>query len=251
MEGLTRLRVVHDPPAAGDWNMAADEMMLESVASSGEPILRFYQWQEPTLSLGYFQALEERQAHSASLSCPVVRRSTGGGAILHDRELTYSFALPIKDRWSRAAGELYDVMHDALLAVLAGLGLTAQRCPATNAALQQHFLCFQRRAAGDVLVGEQKVCGSAQRRRQGALLQHGSAILAKSRSAPEIVGLQELGASLTSDELSTRWLVALQNNWPDLIVTESTWTHDQRGRAAAIQKGRFASPAWLTRRRSP
>ena len=245
---MTRLRVIHDPPAAGDWNMAVDEMMFETVAASGEPIVRFYQWQEPTLTLGYFQSLQERQSHAASLACPVVRRSTGGGAIVHDRELTYSIAMPLAQRWSRAGEKLYDVVHSALIAALARRGLTASLCPATDAGLQESFLCFQRRAAGDVLVAGQKVAGSAQRRRQGALLQHGSVVLAQSRCAPEVVGLQELGLTLSSDELSTKWLREIEKSWPTTAAEDRAWSHTERDQAAQIRATRFSASAWLAKR---
>jgi lipoate-protein ligase A len=248
MEGVTRLRVIHDPPAAGDWNMAVDEMMFETVAASGEPILRFYQWQEPTLSLGYFQSLQERQSHSASMACPVVRRSTGGGAIVHDRELTYSIATPLAARWSSAASGLYDTMHNALIGALASSGLVATLCAETLSDRQQEFLCFQRRAAGDVLVAGRKVAGSAQRRRQGALLQHGSVILAQSQSAPEIMGLKELGLNLSSDELSTRWLRELQASWPDAKPRDSVWSPQERDQANELVTGRFSASAWLAKR---
>jgi lipoate-protein ligase A len=195
------LRLIHDPPASGVWNMAVDEMMLDTVAATGQPILRFYAWDEPTLSLGYFQALEDRLAHTASLQSPVVRRSTGGGAIVHDREITYSIALPLADRWSAQATELYASFHDSLIVVLAQLGLAATLCPETLVSLQPEFLCFQRRAKGDVLVGPHKVAGSAQRRRHKALLQHGSVILARSQAAPEIAGLGDLGLEASGEEL--------------------------------------------------
>lgn len=245
---MTRLRVIHDPPAAGDWNMAVDEMMFEAVAASGQPILRFYQWQEPTLSLGYFQSLQDRQLHTASLACPVVRRSTGGGAIVHDRELTYSIATPLAARWSSAASGLYDMMHNALIGVLAKLGLVATLCPETIPDRQQHFLCFQRRAAGDVLVTGQKVAGSAQRRRQGALLQHGSVILAQSQCAPEIMGLKELGQDFSSDELSTRLVSELQASWPDASLRDSVWSPQEREHANRLLSGRFSASAWLAKR---
>lgn len=247
---MTSLRVIHDPPAAGPWNMAVDEMIFETVAAAGQPILRFYQWQEPTLSLGYFQALEDRQTHPASLTCPVVRRSSGGGAILHDRELTYSVALPLADRWSRPAAELYDTFHSALVATLGKLGLTATLCPATDPQRREAFLCFQRRAAGDVLASGHKVAGSAQRRRQGALLQHGSVILAQSPFAPEVAGLSELGLTVSSDTLSTTWLDELQKSWPNATIWGSAWLQHERDQASEILAQRFSTSAWLARRSS-
>ena len=87
-------RLIVDPPAPGAWNMAVDEALFEQAAKFGTPTLRFYQWSEPTLSLGYFQNYDDRRSHAASLGTAAVRRTTGGGAILHDQELTYSLVWP-------------------------------------------------------------------------------------------------------------------------------------------------------------
>src|SRR5262245_10595361 len=91
---MTPCRLVVDPPASGVWNMAVDEALIDDVADGGLATLRFYQWNEPTLSLGYFQPYAARMGHAASASAAVVRRLSGGGALLHDRELTYALALP-------------------------------------------------------------------------------------------------------------------------------------------------------------
>src|SRR6266446_9184337 len=90
-------RLLVDAPAGGAWNMAVDEVLLDGVAAgSTPPTLRFYEWAPPCLSLGYFQAFEVVDvAGCRSLGVDVVRRPTGGRAILHDRELTYSVALPL------------------------------------------------------------------------------------------------------------------------------------------------------------
>ena len=90
----TVCHLIVDAPADGAWNMAADEALLHTVSNTETPVLRFYQWQSPTLSLGYFQSYADRNQHAASLEADVVRRLSGGGAILHDQELTYSLVLP-------------------------------------------------------------------------------------------------------------------------------------------------------------
>ena len=72
--------------------MAVDETLLESAAETSATTLRFYRWDRPTLSLGYFQQTADRTQHPESADCPLVRRSSGGGAIVHDHELTYSLA---------------------------------------------------------------------------------------------------------------------------------------------------------------
>jgi lipoate-protein ligase A len=187
-------RLMVDLPAAGAWNMAVDEVLLESAAENGRCSLRFYRWSEPTLSLGYFQRAAQRAAHAASRDCPMVRRQTGGGAILHDQELTYSLAMPVAHPLAEDPVRLYSTAHEALVSVLARFGVQATLCiePAELAAADQPFLCFERRSPGDVLLGKSKICGSAQRRRRGAILQHGSLLLERSRQAPELPGIKEL-----------------------------------------------------------
>lgn len=245
------LRLILDPPAAGDWNMAVDEMMLETVATSGQPVMRFYAWQEPTLSLGYFQSLQDRRQHLASMACPVVRRSTGGGAIVHDQEITYSIALPLADRWSSAAAELYDVFHAGLIAVLAQCGVCAALCEKTLHPLEgEPFLCFERRAKGDVLLDSHKIAGSAQRRRRGAILQHGSVLLDRSRAAPGLLGIAQIaGKRLTAEELIAGWSRKIAISL-GVTLLPSAWTAAEIELAETVLSTRFASPDWLQRRDS-
>src|SRR5207237_8235421 len=106
-------RLIIDRYASGAWNMAIDEAMLLDAVETNIVSLRFYGWSEPTLSLGYFQRYAERENHAASLRCAVVRRQTGGGAILRDRELTYSIALPASHPFARHNVELYRDEHQA------------------------------------------------------------------------------------------------------------------------------------------
>ena len=201
-------RLIVDGPADGAWQMAVDEVLLDSAAASGRMTLRFYDWSEPTLSLGYFQDYAEREAHAPSRQCPLVRRQTGGGAIVHDRELTYSLAVPAAYPLAGDPESLYTAMHEALIRAMSGFGLAAERCQErqVRAGGRQPFLCLQRRAAGDVLVSGVKVCGSAQRRRRGAILQHGSLLLARSERAPELPGVFELSdRSILPVDLRSAW----------------------------------------------
>src|SRR5213592_104397 len=108
----------------GPMNMAVDEALLLSAPRTG-PTLRFYQWEEPTLSLGYFQSAAERCQHATSAGCAIVRRSTGGGAILHHDELTYSFVIPMSQQEKSASQPLYYAFHETLVESLAELGIEA------------------------------------------------------------------------------------------------------------------------------
>ncbi|MDX1946379.1 MAG: biotin/lipoate A/B protein ligase family protein [Pirellulaceae bacterium] len=262
---MDSVRLLHDPPAAGAWNMAVDEALLAS-AAGGIATLRFYQWAEPTLSLGYFQAAADRALHSASEACPLVRRASGGGAILHDQELTYSLAIPARGRFG--AAELYDRMHGTLIEVLAGLGVRAELCggkstcdslpPATVAIPPEErapkgrppcaFLCFQRLTRGDVLCSGAKIAGSAQRRHRGGLLQHGSVLLRKSTRAPELPGIAELtSVEISAAELAARWVQRLSGRdiWR---IAASQLTSEERWLAEREQANRFANEDWNYRK---
>lgn len=184
-------------------NMAVDEALLETARQLDTPILRFYTWNEPTVSLGYFQHYEERNSHPASLACPAVRRLTGGGAIVHDRELTYCFAVPPGHELARKHRlRLYETIHRAVIGVLSDEGIDAFLASEVESLTEKQpdkrlFLCFQRIAPGDVVAwsdetGWTKLLGSAQYRdKHGAVLQHGSLLWERSGAAPELPGLKD------------------------------------------------------------
>jgi lipoate-protein ligase A len=244
------LRVIIDPPAPGAWNMAVDEALLLSDSWPG-PTLRFYEWQEPTLSLGYFQALAEREQHAASRSCAIVRRASGGGAILHDRELTYSLVAPVAQRFGDAAAELYDHAHQSLCEVLSDWKIAAHLCAPmveTKQRSEEPFLCFARRSAGDVLFAENKICGSAQRRHQSRVLQHGSLLLAQSPFAPELPGLCELAASSPElGEVRSAWQSRLAHRL-QIKTAAAELTATETAQARGICEGKFRSPKWTAKR---
>ncbi len=178
---LGALRLLIDPAQSGAVNMATDEAILTAVNGATAPAtLRFYQWSAPTLSLGYFQqhiAVAEQDQAVAAL--PVVRRQTGGGAILHDQELTYSLILPMYIPLAAGIEEMYRLVHDAFIEGLAIFGVqVAYRGGVDRGNAQRGpFFCFARTHRLDLVVGTGKILGSAQRRIKNAVLQHGSLIL--------------------------------------------------------------------------
>jgi lipoate-protein ligase A len=244
-------RLIWHEPADGAWNMGVDEAMLEAAGRVEQgACLRFYQWDQPTLSLGYFQRQADRQTHEPSRGCPIVRRSTGGGAILHDRELTYSFTTTISDRMRSDLRRFYDIFHGTLIGLLNDLGVRAGLCPGLppNAKRDEPFLCFQRRVAGDVLVGSAKIGGSAQRRHHAALLQHGSVLLRRSEAAPELPGIGDLtGVQISPWDLAYRWAerIASEIGMP---LKRAELTADESGTAQRLTRERFADPWWTCRR---
>ena len=170
----------------GATNMAIDEALLRArVSGAAPPTVRFYGWDPPAVSLGYGQPLDDRidLAACARLGIGIVRRPTGGSAILHeapDREVTYS----VTARAGDAAGldevlATYEVVGAGLAAGLRELGLDAKVVPLIRAGRRpaSPAFCFARTGSYEIAVGGKKLVGSAQRRQAGAVLQHGSLLL--------------------------------------------------------------------------
>ena len=242
------LGLLRDGPSGGAWNMAVDEVLLQRAAGGGGACWRFYTWCEPTLSLGYFQDYATRRQHAASGGCPAVRRLTGGGAILHDAELTYSLVLPRAHAWAGRRDRLYQVVHQCLVDAIAELGVLAHVLQAGEGEDRGPLLCFQRRAPGDVLLGDAKIAGSAQRRRSGAVLQHGSLLLRRSAAAPELPGLEDmLGRPLAVESLADDWLARIQRllggNWADGALSA-----EEAAAATALAQQRYGQTGWTERR---
>ncbi|NQU22888.1 MAG: lipoate--protein ligase family protein [Candidatus Nealsonbacteria bacterium] len=261
-------QLIIDPPCSGVWNMAVDEALLEWSAATRGCCWRFYRWEEPTLSLGYFQKYDDRAEHADSRDCPTVRRLTGGGAIVHDAELTYSLILPAEHPLAVERDRLYAVVHESLIEAAAELDVSAGLCGPPDddqtgddqagddqtdddQAGDDRFLCFQRRTPGDVLIASTKIAGSAQRRRRGAVLQHGSVLLQRSAAAGELAGLEDVtGHGRLGDELADAWLAKLSGHIARTWHRTPLWEQPRR-LAEELARSKYASDAWTRHRRCP
>ncbi len=158
--------------------MALEEALLEAcVRGDSPPILRLYAWQPPCLSLGYAQALSEVDlARLEARGWDLVRRPTGGRAILHTDELTYAVIGPVEHPLlCGSVLESYQRLARALLAALHWLGVPAEMNEATPASsFTANPICFEMPSAYEITVAGRKLIGSAQARRQGGVLQHGA-----------------------------------------------------------------------------
>jgi lipoate-protein ligase A len=194
--------LIFDQPRGGAENMAIDDAMLKWCDEHQAAALRVYQWSTPTLSLGYFQPWKEcedytKQQDQVSVETSgkvpeIVRRRTGGGAIVHHHDWTYSLALPWEANRQGPTRNLYHWVHQGLVSWLSDIGFQAHMQTLSESAAAPPFLCFLRRTEGDILVGSDKVIGSAQRRGRRSLLQHGSVLLARSPFASVLPGLLEI-----------------------------------------------------------
>lgn len=155
--------------------MAIDQTLLER-ASAGERWLRLYGWAPSCLSFGRHEPAARRYDASriAALGLDVVRRPTGGRAVWHGREVTYTVACP---GGLGSLRESYLEIHRMLRDALRSLGVEADLAPRTTATAVDAGACFARPAGGEIMVGGRKVVGSAQLRQGDALLQHGSILL--------------------------------------------------------------------------
>jgi lipoate-protein ligase A len=172
-------RLIVDPePRSGAWNMALDEAIQDAVAMGAAPAtLRFYQWAPPALSLGKRQPLDGVDlARCRRDGVDVVRRPTGGLAILHTDELTYSIAtLPDDPRAAGAILDAYKRLSAGLVEGLRRLGVAVELNPVNPYGTHNRSAaCFEVPSAYEITAGGKKLMGSAQSRPAGRVLQHGS-----------------------------------------------------------------------------
>ena len=180
------VRFLLGPPLDGARNMALDEALLDHARTTGTTVVRVYGWIEPTLSFGRNQravGLYDPVALAAQ-GVAVVRRPTGGRAVLHWREVTYAVAAPLGALAPLGAPlkAAYGRINGVLLAALRALGVDAREAvPAGRAPPPNGAPCFEVPTAGELVLdtaeGARKLVGSAQWQDEGALLQHGSILI--------------------------------------------------------------------------
>jgi len=245
--------IVDDFPNSGVFNMAMDSALLQLAADRETSVVRIYEWSEPTVTLGYFQ-VAELDTQTPFPELPSVRRLSGGGAILHHHEITYSLVLPASHSARQDPSSVYEVVHRAIISLFQEVGAECQLrsdfdaenpvfSTAPTGGIPEPFLCFLRKNPNDVVhkTGN-KVVGSAQRRRKGVTLQHGSIILKSSFLAPQVPGIVNLSADFS---VSAFW-----KKLPPVIAAAigESWNFrgfsaEERSLAADIAKGQIESEA--------
>ena len=171
-------RLLYTPPANGAWNMAVDESILEHIQrGQAFPTLRLYAWDPPCLSLGHAQSFMDVDVERVkSQGWEVVRRLTGGRAILHTDELTYSVTGSASEPiLSGSILESYNRIAQALMFAMRELGLPVEmKEEANHATLETNPVCFEVPSTYEITVNGRKLIGSAQARKKESVLQHGS-----------------------------------------------------------------------------
>jgi lipoate-protein ligase A len=200
--------------------MAVDEALLENASAS---LLRFYRWQRPSLSFGYFGRYAEVANQSSHRE--IVRRWTGGGIVPHGEDLTYSVILPASHPWlAKSSIEIYAALHEAIRRSLRLNGVEAvlANSPATKVSED----CFANAVRADVMSNGRKIAGAAHRRSRAGLLHQGS---------------------IQQASLPDRFRDDLARNLCDRFERE-LFSPEVLGRATKIADAKYGTAEWLMRR---
>ncbi len=277
-------RLLITPPARGAWNMAVDEAILEAVGRGGSlPTLRLYAWEPACLSLGYAQPLTDVDIpHLQARGWEMVRRPTGGRAVLHTDEITYSVIAPLNE--PRAAGtvrESYSRLAAALVEALRLLGLPVEvqeradpvrepGLPRTSSKTPNP-VCFEVPSTSEITVGGKKLVGSAQARRKEGILQHGSLPLtgdltrilqvlafpdeeARTRAASHLLERAitvetALGRVVSWNEAAQAYTAAFRSVLA-LDLQPGELSPQEKGRTGQLVAAKYAPPDWNRKQKS-
>jgi len=279
---MTIWRLLYTPPANGAWNMAVDESILEHIyRGEAQPTLRLYSWNPPCLSLGHAQSFADVDMKRVKANgWDVVRRMTGGRAILHTDELTYSvtggadepvLAGGILESYNRLAQALMFAMRELELPV--EIKEDAGRASGVTSA---NPVCFEAPSTYEITVNGKKLIGSAQARKKEGVLQHGSlpltgdltricqALIFKDEAAREVAAQRLLARATTVESIigvETAWETAAQSfvhgfeaqlgisfqrgEVPPLFGGKMSRSESER--AEELVREKYANPAWTER----
>lgn len=253
--------------------MAVDEAILESAGRGAAlPTLRLYAWQPACLSLGYAQSVAEVDlAALAALGWHLVRRPTGGRAILHTDELTYSVcAAPDEPLLAGTVLESYHRLSAALMAACRALGLTVNEAaqPLASAAGAAGPVCFEVPSAYEIVADGKKLIGSAQARKREGILQHGTlpltgdltritrALLFESEAARALAAQKLLARAVTVQGCLGReiaWETAAQaaveafSQTLGIVFQRGELSQAEQARAAELLENKYTRPEWTER----
>ena len=265
-------RLLITPPARGAWNMALDESILEHIGRGESlPTLRLYAWDPACLSLGHAQPFADvDMARLRERGWEVVRRATGGRAILHTDEITYSVIAPTDE--PRVAGtvlESYNRLAQALLLAVQKLELPVEMKEGrTENGASPNPVCFEVPSTYEITVDGKKLIGSAQARKKEGVLQHGSlpltgdlaricqALVFENESARADASKRLLARAATVESAlgrAVRWETAAQafmhafESQLGLCLQEGGLSESESKRTDDLVKEKYDHPSWTER----
>ena len=199
--------------------MAIDEALLREVR---EPVLRLYKWNVPSVSLGYFQ-----HAALAPAGRPFVRRYTGGGLVDHAHDITYTIVLPRAHEWMQlSAPDSYCVIHRGVQSVLEACGITSSLIPEPAAVESES--CFQKPVKFDLVAGNEKLSGAAQRRTREGMLHQGSILL------PDAAKNEDVFVAFPK----------FFSGHSEIDLVPADLTPEEADRAENLEHSRYSTTAW-------
>ena len=251
-------RLIYDREYSGACNMARDETLMLCQSENSAPVLRFYGWRAPCVSIGRLQK-QFNFERAASAGFPVVRRPTGGRAVLHQREITYCAAIHQSrlPRESRSVVGAYNWLSQGFLSGLQTLGIHAQLSAPRNGStpggnISNAANCFQTTAQCDFLVGDKKLIGAAQCRYHDVILQHGAILLEIDEAAWQkaiggamrgAVSLRALGVLQPREEIIAALAAGLERAW-NIAFESSVINPIEAKLASRLHQQKYATGDW-------
>jgi lipoate-protein ligase A len=256
---VRRWRLLDTGARDGAWNMACDIALMARARRTGESVFRVYAWEQSTLSFGRHESARRQYDAGAidAAGVALVRRPTGGRALLHHREVTYSVTAPLTSGESIA--ESVRQFNQLLLHALHRLGVPAIEASEPRALRPEGAACFAAPAGGELTLGGRKLVGSAQVRQDGALLQHGSILLDDDQgqiarfalgpylpAAPAAALREALGSGATYEAVRDALMDAVTADAGALAITIDDALQEREGFDEALAQ--FLDPDWTWRR---
>lgn len=261
-------RLIDSGPKRGSLNMAIDEAIAEAVGKGlSPPTLRFYSWNPPAVSIGYFQKIEDvNQEECLRKNYDIVRRPTGGRAILHEKELTYSVIAPTDNPlFSKNILNTYKTLHQGFMLGLRKLELMPEMVSKRNKGIKSPA-CFFSPSIYDLTINGKKIIGSAQMRWQKVLLQQGSIpldldiealfrvlhhqdekILIEKASRRMTSLYQELGNTIEIEKVKKALIDGFEEAF-GIKIRLDRLTDYEAARAFRLSVEKYASPDWNYKR---
>lgn len=252
--------IVDETPQKGAWNMAVDDYLFHSLGDKPSTFLRFYQWERPTVSLGYSQHAERviDMEFCRKNGLDIVRRMTGGKLVLHHQEVTYCICSSDVEMFSPQLMDSYRRISEALMRGLEGMGIKCSLSGETPSFYARGSLpCFSHPARNEIVVEGKKIVGSAQKRTKNRFIQHGSIPLIKDEillksvslmnqeeSLLRMTSLTELGGEGISFPGVVEHLIAGFSEHFHVGYRKKTFSDKERNSIQEIVEERYGTPEW-------
>jgi lipoate-protein ligase A len=254
-----RWRFIDTGACRASYNMAMDEAIATRVKKGNSaPTLRLYGWDRPSVSIGYFQKISDiNRDYCTENKIPIVRRPTGGRALLHDYEITYSFSVKTDSGvFSMGLLDSYEKISKAFGLALSKIGLASELKLRREPHRCRSPFCFQSTSYGEITISSKKVIGSAQKRWPGGLLQQGTIPfiidedevakvfrLKSSEIGKKFTGLKKILSDLNIESFKNAIRASFEDTFDTRLIS-SFPSHEEVSLAGELEVRKYLSPQW-------